>query len=278
MDINTDAAIQALLAKGIKLPAQPKVLMELRRCFAQEDSRISDLARIISSDPGITSMLFKAARSPVFGRGKSLESVEQVLMVIGMKQTYNIVQAIALSSSIADGARKSLEVFWTRSQEVAQLAALIAAERVSACNIFPDQAYMAGVFHGCGVPILMQRFPDYGANLHVDTATCWPSILEEDKLYGVDHANIGYLVARHWGLPDFVCKAILYRHDVPLTEVGAVRSLIAMLQLASSFHHRITHTEDPLWARSRKEALAELGIDLTSEQSYFDEISEQFLA
>jgi len=56
---------------------------------------MSDVARIISSDPGISAMLFKAARSPVFSSGRTLNSIEQVLMVIGIKQTYNIVQAIS---------------------------------------------------------------------------------------------------------------------------------------------------------------------------------------
>jgi len=80
---------------------------------------------------------------------------------------------------------------------MAQLAALIAAERVSVCNIFPDQAYMAGIFHECGVPVLMQRFPDYCGKLHLDTTSCWPSFSDEDKLYKVDHCSIGYFVAHH---------------------------------------------------------------------------------
>ena len=46
------------------------------------------------------------------------------------------------------------------SRAIAQLAMLIAGRRVTVCNIFPDQAYLAGIFHDCGVPVLMQRFPD----------------------------------------------------------------------------------------------------------------------
>jgi len=66
-------------------------------------------------------------------------------MTIGIKQTCNLVQAVALSTSISSATRKSFDIFWTRSQEVAQIAALIAADRVSVCNIFPEQAYMAGI-------------------------------------------------------------------------------------------------------------------------------------
>ena len=236
-----------------------------------------DLTRIISCDPGLTSMLFKVVRSPVFGCGKQFDSLEHVLMVIGIKQTCNLVQAISLSTSISAGTRKSFELFWLRSRELAELAALIAADRVSVCNIFPDQAYMAGIFHECGVPLLMQRFPDYCSKLQLETASAWPSLGAEDALFDVDHCNIGYLVARHWNLPDFICKTILYHHEIPQEGLGAVRTLVAILQLAIHFYYRINRVEHPCWAEIGLETLAELGIHADEEQVYFEDIFEQFM-
>ncbi len=277
MQIDADKAIQELTSKGIKLPPQPAVLLELQARFAADDYSMKELAAIISRDPGITAMLFKAARSPVFGGSKKLDTLEQVLMLIGAKQTYSLVQAVALTSALSNKTRKAYEVFWSRSGEIAQIAALIAAERVSICNIFPEQAYMAGIFHECGVPVLMQRFPQYCNTLHLNKACCWPSLTEEDAQFNVDHTSIGYLVARHWKLPDFVCKAILYHHDMPLDEVGSVRTLVSILQLATHFYHRIGRVEDPVWNKLRTEVLAEIGLDPDAEQEYFELISEQFL-
>jgi HD-like signal output (HDOD) protein len=277
MQINNDKALTELLAKGIKIPSQPSVLLKLQQMLASDNYKMSELSQVISSDPGISSMLFKAVRSPVFSGGKKFTSIEQVLMVIGIKQTYNLVQAISLSSCIADSSRKSFEIFWTRSQEVAKMAALIAGDRVSVCNIFPDQAYMAGIFYECGVPVLMQRFPDYCSKLNLDTSTSSPLLAEEDALYNVDHCSIGYWVAHHWNLPDFICKAILARQEIPLEELGAVRSLVAILQLAIFLHHRVTHTEDQSWRKIREEVLQELGIHPDSEQEFYEEMIEQFL-
>ncbi|MFZ3016893.1 MAG: HDOD domain-containing protein [Gallionella sp.] len=277
MSSDIDNAIKELTSKGIKLPPQPKVMLELQKKFATDDYSMKELAAIISSDPAITAMLFKAARAPVFGGSKKLDTVEQVLMLIGVKQTYNLVQAVSLSTSLSDSARKSFELFWTRSQEIAQIAALIAADRVSVCNVFPDQAYMAGIFLECGVPVLMQRFPDYCGKLHLDNACCFPNLTEEDEQFHVDHSSIGYLVARHWKLPDFVCMAILYHHEVPKEEHGAVRTLVAILQLAIHFYHRIGRVDDPIWYKLRHEVLTELGISPDTEQEYYEHISEQFL-
>ncbi|MBI4986226.1 MAG: HDOD domain-containing protein [Rhodocyclales bacterium] len=278
MTIDADKAMKELVAKGIKIPPQPKVLIELRKMLATDDYDVRALARTISQDPGLSAMLFKAARSPVFGHGKKFDAVEQVIMVVGVKQTYNLVQAMALSSSLSSKTRKAFDVFWTRSQEIAQLAAMIAEDRVSICNVFPDQAYMAGIFHECGVPVLMLRFPDYCKALRLENTCCWPNLAEEDARFNVDHCSVGYIVARHWNLPDFVCAAIQYHHEMPRDELGAAVTLVAIIQLASHFYHRISRVEDSLWPKLRADVLSELGLHADGEQEYFDEISERFLA
>jgi HD-like signal output (HDOD) protein len=277
MKIDADNIKIELAAKGIKIPPQPSVLIDLQALLASDSYKMSDLSRLISSDPSITAMLFKTVSSPVFSNGKKLDSVEQVLMVIGIRQTCNLIQAIALATSISDATRKSFDLFWTRSQEVAEIASLIASDRVSVCNIFPDQAYLAGIFYECGVPVLMQRFPDYCNKLSLETTLCWPALIEEDAHFNVDHCTIGYLIARHWKLPDFICKSILARHEIPHEELGAVRSLVAILQMALQIYYRLARIENTNWFKIRKDVLSELGIHPETEQEYYEEITEQFL-
>jgi len=275
--IDAEKSMRELVAKGIKIPPQPKVLLELNKKLAGDNFSMHALAQIIAADPGITAMLFKVARSPGFGYGKNFETLEQVIMVIGVKQMSNLVQAMALASSMSDNSRKSFEIFWTRSQEVAQIAALIAKDRISICNVLPDQAYMAGIFHECGVALLMQRFPDYCKSLQTNDLCCWPDLAEEDAKFDVDHFSIGYIVARHWGLPDFVCAAIQYHHEMPREEAGMACTLVAILQLGIHFYHRISNIADPLWDKIGGAVLNELDIRVDDEQYYFEEISERFL-
>ena len=276
MSSEDEKALAKLVTSGVKLPAQPQVLLDLQRSLAADNYSVRSLANIISKDPGLVAMIFKAARSPVFGRGKKIDNLEQVLMVIGVKQTYNLVQAVALSSAVSDSSRKAFDIFWTRSREIAQISAIIAADRVSVCNVFPDQAYMAGIFHECGVPVLMQRFPGYCDTLHLNDACCWPNLAEEDEKFAVDHCSVGYLVARHWNLPDFVCTAIRYHHEMPHDEMGASRALVANLQLAVHFYHGMNGIADTLWSKIGIEVLTELGIHPDDESEYCEEILEQF--
>ncbi|MDD5250424.1 MAG: histidine kinase, partial [Rhodocyclaceae bacterium] len=83
--------------------------------------------------------------------------------------------------------------------------------------------------------------------------------------------------AKHWHLPDFVCAAIQYHHEMPRDEPGATCTLVAILQLAVHFYHRMADVDDPLWPKIREFVLNELGIHVDGEQEYFDDMNERFL-
>ncbi len=271
-----DKALKALVAKGIRIPPQPRVLLELEKLLARAKFDVRALARVISEDPGIVAMLFKAVRSPVYSGGRDLDTVDKVLMVIGTRQTVTLVQAMAISSALSDNSRPAYEIFWARSFEIAKLASLIAADRVSVCNIFPEQAFLVGSFHECGVPLLMQRFPDYCDAEDIEQACASAHLAEEDARFNVDHCVIGYLVAKHWKLPDFICTAIRFHHEMPQEEAGAASTVIAILHLARHFYHRLTDVGHPSWSWLRDPVMNELGLAFESDDDYFEVIAERF--
>ena len=271
-------ALDHLAKQGVKIPPQPRVLLELQKLLVSDDYEMRAVAKVIGQDPGIVALLFRLARSPAFSRGRKIDSLDQILMVVGIKQVFNLVQAAALSTAINDKTRRAFDVFWSRAHEIAQMAAVIAEDRVSVCNVFPDQAYLAGIFHECGVPVLMLRFPKYCEALRLENATCWPSLSKEDEKFHVDHCSVGYLVARHWGLPDFVCDAIRFHHELPEERtVGAAVTLVAIIQMASHFYHRLHHVEDPLWDKIGGRVLSEIAIGPEDESDYYEQITARYL-
>lgn len=278
MQIDEQAALERLKKQGVKLPPQPRVLVELQQLLASDDYEMRSVARVIAQDPGIVALLFRAARSPAFARARNAQTLEQILMVVGIKQVFSLVQAASLSAAINDRTRRAFDIFWNRAHEIAQMAAIVAGDRVSVCNVFPEQAYLAGIFHECGVPVLMMRFPKYCETLKLENATCWPNLAEEDGKFDVDHCSVGYLVARHWGLPDFVCDAIRFHHEIPEERtVGASVTLVAIIQAASHFYHRLHAVEDPLWDKIGARVLSELGLGPDEESDFYDLTTASFL-
>ena len=272
-----EKTLQRLLSQGVKLPPQPKVVEELERLLRSDEADLRALARVISQDAGITAMLFKAVQSSAYRQHQPFDNLEKILQAIGLKQTLNLVQAIALmGANKVSKHRKAYERFWSRSQTIAQLAMLIADERVMVCNVFPAQAYLAGIFHDCGVPLLMERFPSYCRAMHLEENDTWIDLLEEDKKYQADHCVVGYFVARHWHLPEFICEAIRFHHDLPQLVPGDSRSLAAIIQLAIHAYHQYLHLDDPDWGRVVEDVQEELGIHADDLPEYLDVLLERF--
>ena len=269
--------VKRLLEKGIKIPPQPRVLEDLRQLLLRREFDIRQLARVISQDPGIVSMLYKVTASSAYRQHQPFESLEQILHTLGVKQTYNFVLAIGVAATSSKSEnRAALEAYWSRSQSVAQIAMLVANDRVMVCNIFPDQAYMAGVFHDCGVPILMDRFQTYCREMRLGAHHIWIDLQEEDAKFNADHSVVGYLVARHWNLPDFACEAVRYHHDTESEIPYAARSMVSILQLATEIFCRDRHIENPEWPGAKFRVLDELGISEEGLPEFIDIVLERY--
>lgn len=272
------ASVRRLVEKGICLPPQPAVLEELNHLLMRGVSDIRVLARTITQDPGIVAALFKVVQSAAYRRHQPFDSVEQILQALGIGPTYNLVRALSLAAAVpARHNAKAFEAFWARARAVGEIAMLIAEERVSVCNIFPDQAYLAGLFHDCGVALLMQRFATYCKSMGLDGGR-WPDLTEEDRRFNADHAVIGYLVGRHWKLPDFICDSIRFHHDLAGAENHAARTMVAILSLAEHIHLRDLHYPNPAWEGARALVASELGFSDDTLAEFSDEIIDRFHA
>ena len=277
LDQTEAARVRMLLERGMKIPPQPRVLDELGKLIKRKEFDVRVLARTINQDPGITAMLFKVVTNAAYRKFQPFESVEAILHSLGVQETFNIVQAISLAS-LGDVKKNRLvyEAFWGRYQAIAQIAMLIADERIAVCNIFPDQAYLAGVFHDCGVLLLMQRFPFYCTEMQLGVPGVWTDLAEEDKKFNANHAVVGYLVARHWHLPEFICDAIRFHHDIREMGMHQSRTMVAIIQLAVEIYYRDRRTANLEWAHIKDDVLPELGLNEDSLPEFVDVIIERY--
>ncbi len=262
--------LKTLLNQGIKIPPQPAILDEIEEKLGHVRVKIGDVAALVAKDPGLAAMVFKIISSPVYGVRNPSESLEKAISVIGLKQMANIVKCAGLRATLG-GEATYYEWFWDYSTNIAQLASIVAWKLRTVCNIFPDQAYMAGLFHECGVPILMQRFPDYGKSLRSSDNKEWPDLKHEDSQFKTDHCVTGFLLARHWHLPDFICQAVRFHHDILHTEHKAT-TMVAILQVALHIHNIYAGNPDAEWENNCPRVLEELGISSEGLKEFEEEV------
>jgi HD-like signal output (HDOD) protein len=93
-----------------------------------------------------------------------------------------------------------------------------------------DIAQSFGLFCDVGIALLMQRFPQYGQTLRACNEDGDRSFTEvEQSQIQTDHALVGGLMARSWGLSRDVCAAIRVHHDYTIFRDSSVSETVTRL-------------------------------------------------
>lgn len=268
------ALIDKVLKSQIHIPPQPAILLEIDELINKPNNNLVAIGHLIGKDTGISAAIFKIVNSPFYKSSHKVTSISKAVAIMGLAQVTNIVKGLALRK-ILSGHELVYEKFWERSREIAILGSIIAGKQVSSCNIAMDQAYIAGLFHECGVPILMQRFPEYCGAFRLNRGSNWPNFKDEDLLFNTDHTVVGFLVAKHWNLPDFICQAVRFHHERLSVEHSAL-TLVSILQMARHLHKRLHQLDDTEWPQIKEHALEEIGVDEEDYAEFIEDVLDAF--
>ena len=253
--------------KGYNIPTQPKVMIDVMDECRKKEPNLIRIADIISKDVGLASAVLKTINSPFFGMRRKIESINQAVMLLGMKNVANLVTSYSMRQSINGKCAISLERFWDTATDVANISAALA--RKLSIDVTADEAYLLGLFIDCGIPILATKFEDYKTVLIEGNAAPDKEMTEiEDLHYSTNHAIIGYYTSRSWGLAEPVRQAILRHHDIDTLyqndgdDEGMRRDhLIAIQKMAENIAHTSRHLSEHLeWDRVEQSTLDFIGI------------------
>jgi HD-like signal output (HDOD) protein len=79
---------------------------------------------------------------------------------------------------------------------------------------YPDNAYTLGLFHNCGVPLLMAKYDNYVDIMIESYSGNYARIVDfENQQLNTNHAVIGYYTAKSWHLPKLLCDIIADHHN-----------------------------------------------------------------
>ena len=268
------ASLDKLLASQINIPPQPSILQEIDKLINKPNNQLTAIGNLINKDVGLSAAIFKLVNSSFYKSTTQTTSIQKAITILGLAQVSNLIKGLSLRKALG-GQEVAYEKFWERSDEIATLSAIIAKKQISACNMAVDQAYMAGLFHECGVPILMQRFPEYCQSFRLNQGSNWPDFHEEDKRFHTDHTIVGFMVTKHWNLPEFICQAVRFHHD-RLNVDHAALTLVSILQMARHLHKKIHRLQDDEWPDIGGQVLEEIGVGKEGSIEFMEDVMEIF--
>jgi HD-like signal output (HDOD) protein len=266
------------LIKSIRIPPRPSLLADLQRELASPDPSPETIGRIVASDVGMSGALLKLANSAIYGGRRKAKSIEQAILFLGINQVAALMTGLLARQAIPANSA-ALASFWDVSTRRAQ-AMVFLSRRLRIGE--PDIAHTFGLFCDTGLPLLMDRFADYGATYAAASLEAErPFTALEEERHATSHASIGCLLARNWGLSDHVGWAILHHHDYAVLEdahtAGAVRSLVALSLLAEAAICKYRgHAESLEWNKGGVRACTYLGLSPEETAELLDELHEAF--
>jgi len=265
------------LIRSYNIPPQPHILTDIQNA----DDNLNKIADIISQDVALSSGLLQTINSSYYGLANHITSIHQAAMLLGLNAVKNIVNCQLLRAQAENYQNKDLSDFWQSANDVANTAATLVQ---TLGFVSTDEAYTLGLFHNCGIPILMEKHGDYLSTIQSSYNTYGSRITDtENKLYSTNHAVLGYMVSRTWKLPEHLRLAIRDHHNFERlkfnqndygTEADTVLAILKMAEHISHVHAVLGKDQsDNEWENIKSGVFDFLGIS----EPDFEDISDSVI-
>lgn len=278
----TITANEKQILQSVTIPPRPEALLQVSAEAKNPEPDLQQIAKIISSDISISAAVLQVVNSAAFARVKEIESIQQAVMTLGLKRLLPLVKSVALKSAM--GQADKLASFWDEANKVASAAAIISG-LINKANL-ADNAYMLGLFHNAGIPIMMLTYDDYENILQSAKQNGWDKAIEQERdQYGTAHTTISALLGQQWKLPSVMSEVIYYQLDTDglfssgeLSALGIdLMCILKLARLAVFLQSNPSETSSE-WQLIEDDILERLNIDEEDMEDLREKIQDELSA
>lgn len=197
-----------------EIPPPDAMSQEIIRVAGDEQVDMEEIVRLINQSPELAARILRVANSAYYGHRGLIHSVDQaVIRVLGLSITKSLTLALALSGSFQwrNCPNFQGERHWFLAILTANLSQSLAPSLQVEEKPHPATAYTAGLIHNLGILALTQLFPEQmGRVFAAKDASETDRRLQK---LGLDHHLAGSWLAKTWGLPESLIRAIAFYGD-----------------------------------------------------------------
>ncbi len=196
-----------------RMPSLSTTVGKVLEICSRTDASPNELNKVISLDPILTGQVLKLINSAYYSLVNKVTSLTRAITMLGMNTVKNMALSTAIIRSVAS-AKKSKALptthFWAHSIGVGVSAKLLAKAR-DVPVMDREEFFVAGLLHDLGkVPF----GDEYIEVLNIAKAEQVPLIAVENELMGIDHQEVGLMIAEKWKLNPVIQECIGNHHDV----------------------------------------------------------------
>jgi HD-like signal output (HDOD) protein len=214
----------------IDIPARPESLVQLSLLMADEDMNLHAASTLIEADMALAAAVMKAVNSSLYGLKGRVQSVQQAITYLGMREVAAITFEMGLRAAFPPA--PELEPIWKRAAQRGVIMGRLAAQMGQDAWA----AHSAGLFEECGKAVLFRHAPDhYRSMLRAARDDSELASLELAG-FGVSHDALGAALCESWGLGAPAVASV--RHHVQAQAEGVLpdvlprRAIVALSVIA----------------------------------------------
>ena len=204
--------VKEVLEAAEKLPPFPDVVWKVVP-LVQKMAPVHEIEEVIKYDPVITAKVLSLSQSPQFARRQNVTSLKDAIVALGDQQLLMVIMA-ACSSRYYGNDTSGYELaegeLWEHAVATALMTEIV-ARALGRGKVLT--AYTAALLHDIGKTVLNFYVKSYFDSILSLVQEKGMRFLEAERhILGVDHQQLGALIARNWRLPGEVVTAIAYHH------------------------------------------------------------------
>ena len=208
---NLDMISEKLVEEIDSLPRFPENIVTLQKKIDEPEAELSEIARMVSTDPSLTADLLKVVNSAAFMLPKRVDNIVEAVKLVGLRGLKNLLYQYG-TQQVLGSETPETKALWEHSYRTAYYAYNLARSVTKKRDIL-DDVYAGGILHDMGKIIFSSTHPEMINRIEqfcLDKGI--PAELFEDLSSGLNHAEIGGRIARKWNFPDALVRAIEYHH------------------------------------------------------------------
>ncbi len=228
-------------------PALAESRDRLLAVISKEHVATADVVTAVESDVALIIAVLRLANRVRDGKGR-VETIVQAVELL----TPQTVEAVASRTRTFDFFERA--TVWDSAPERFRLHALAtqhAADRIASEVGYEDRDRLTvtSLLHDVGKLVLLHAYPGYPSQVHRGARTPEERVHQERRELGVDHALVGGVLIRRWGLPANLSTPIERHHSAqPEGEAAFIRLADMLAHYAQGA--RVSPAEMLLTARS----------------------------
>ena len=216
------------------LPTLPNVANNIIQITQNPKSSALEVGKAISQDQALVSRILRMANSTFYGFPSKITTIAHAVVILGFVNIRNLVLTASVFDMFASKGENGYfdrEEFWKHSLACGITSKLI-AKRLGVKNL--EEVFLWGLLHDLGKLVLYTYFSEEFAE--VVRLVRKKEILIKDaeqEVLGLDHTEVGGIVADKWNLPPELIKAIRFHHNP--TRARESMRMVATVHLADIF-------------------------------------------